>query len=108
MNRICKKCGRMLDSNEFYSSKHPPGRLHICKECIINSIDNQNPDTFKWVLQQVDVPYIEDEWNRLIKKHGVDGIIISRYLAKMWLAGFRGFTYFDTMWLNKKRQEDKP
>jgi hypothetical protein len=54
-------------------------------------VDNWNPDTYMWILQECDVPYIPSEWDKLLASYAKDrskvtGVtIIGRYLAKMKL-----------------------
>ena len=30
------------------------------------AVDNWNPDTYMWIIQEADVPYVPDEWNKLM------------------------------------------
>ncbi len=95
VQRFCSKCKRTKDEKNFYKSnnleKYPEGYLNLCKECLTMHVDNWNPDTFMWILQDCDVPYIAEEWNKLLASYGknraeVTGMtIIGRYLAKMKL-----------------------
>jgi hypothetical protein len=54
-------------------------------------VKNFDPVTYMWILQECDVPYIPDEWNKLLATYGKDrskltGVtILGRYLAKMRL-----------------------
>ena len=62
----CEKCNKTMDGDQFYSSndleKYPEeGKLHVCKKCITMHVDNWDPETYKWILQEIDVPYIPDE-----------------------------------------------
>ena len=88
----------------------------MCKKCITAHVDNFNPDTYLWILQEVDVPYIPDEWNKLIIKWGKDdpskltGLsIIGRYFSTMKLKQYRDYRWKDTEFLqevaNKKIEE---
>ena len=104
---FCKKCGKMMDEKEFYVSKNiekypPDGRMDICKKCLTMHVDNWDPETYKWILEEVDVPYIKEEWDALLEKYGKDpkkitGLtIIGRYLSKMKLKQWSKYTYADT------------
>lgn len=104
---FCKKCGKMMDAKEFYVSKNtekypPDGRMDICKKCLTMHVDNWDPETYKWILEEVDVPYIKEEWDALLEKYGKDpkkitGLtIIGRYLSKMKLKQWSKYTYADT------------
>lgn len=66
----CERCKRVLVPESFYGSnnleKYPEGKLNVCKECIGLRVDNWDPETYTWVLEECDVPYIPDEWNKLM------------------------------------------
>ena len=95
----CEKCNRTMDEKQFYSTnnleKYPEGKLNMCKSCITMHVDNWDPDTYLWILQEVDVPYIPDEWNGLLARYGTDRkkvtgtTILGRYLSKMKLKQYR-------------------
>ncbi len=107
MDYYCEKCKRTMGDKEFYTSnnieKYPPdGKLHQCKKCITMHVDNWDPQTYLWILQEIDVPYIPEEWNKLLATWGKDGkkltglSILGRYLSKMKLKQFRDFRWEDT------------
>ena len=101
-----------MGADSFYSSnnleKYPnEGKLNQCKKCITMHVDNWNPDTYLWILQEIDVPYIPDEWNKLMAVYAKDrskvtGIsIIGRYLSKMKLKQFRDYRWKDNDFLQE-------
>jgi predicted ArsR family transcriptional regulator len=88
--------------------KYPnEGKLNLCKKCLTMHIDNWNPETYLWILQEVDVPYIPDEWNKLMqsyaqnKKKLTGTTILGRYLAKMKLKQFKEYRWADTDFLQE-------
>ena len=93
--RYCEKCRSTKNVDNFYKSKnlekYPEGYLNQCKECMTMHVDNWNSDTFLWILQECDVPYVPDEWNKLLASYAKDPAtvtgmtIIGRYLSKMKL-----------------------
>lgn len=115
----CEKCNRTMDASQFYGSnnlaKYSDGKLRQCKKCITMHIDNFNPDTYLWILQECDVPYVPDEWNKLLQSYAKDRskltgmTIIGRYLSKMKLKQYRDYRWKDTEFLqevaNKKIEE---
>ena len=115
----CEKCNRTMQADQFYGTnnleKYPDGKLRICKKCMTMHVDNFNPDTYLWILQECDVPYIPEEWNKLLASYGRDrskltGLsIIGRYLSKMKLKQFRDYRWEHTEHLqevaNKKIEE---
>lgn len=109
-----------MNGENFYTSnnleKYPDdGKLNLCKQCVTMHIDNWDPETYLWILQEIDVPYVPDEWNKLLAKYGQDrrkvtGLtIIGRYLSKMKLRQFKDYRWADTDYLqevaNKKIEE---
>ncbi|MBQ9657344.1 MAG: hypothetical protein IJV31_01080 [Clostridia bacterium] len=65
-------------------------------------VDNWNPDTYLWILQEADVPYIPDEWNKLLASYGRNAkkltgmTILGRYLSKMKLKQYGDYRWSDT------------
>ena len=108
----CKKCNRTMSAENFYKSnnleKYPDGKLDICKKCMTMHVDNWNPDTYMWILQEADVPYVADEWNKLMLKYAQDkskvtgATIIGRYLGKMALKQYKDFRWKDTAFLQEE------
>ena len=94
----CEKCQRTLDEKEFYNSnnleKYPTGKLN-------------QPSTYTWILQECDVPYVPDEWNKVLAKYTSSGTkitsmtILGRYLSKMKLKQFKDKRWQDTEILQK-------
>lgn len=107
----CQKCNRTKNKDNFYQSnnkeKYPDGVLHQCKECITMHVDNWNPDTYTWILQECDVPFIPDEWNKLMASYAKDRssvtgmTIIGRYLSKMKLKQYKDYRWKDTQFLQE-------
>lgn len=108
----CEKCNRTMNGTEFYSSnnleKYPnDGKFPVCKKCMTMHVDNWNPDTYLWILREADVPYVPDEWNKLMEKYGRDPqsmtgmTILGRYLSKMKLKQFKDYRWKDTEFLQQ-------
>lgn len=108
----CQKCNRTMSAENFYKSnnleKYPDGKFNICKKCMTMHVDNWNPDTYMWIIQEADVPYVPDEWNKLMLKYAQDkskvtgATIIGRYLGKMALKQYRDFRWKDTAFLQEE------
>lgn len=107
----CKKCNRTMAAEQFYGSndtvKYPEGKLDTCKKCITMHVDNWNPETYLWILQECDVPYVPDEWMKLLEKYSQDRskatgmTILGRYLSKMKLKQWRDYRWKDTEFLQE-------
>lgn len=120
MTRYCTKCGKMLDEKQFYTSnnleKYQDGKLNECKDCISMHVDPWDPDTFLWILEEADVPYIKSAWDKIIEKEiakkgsasSVTGKgTIGRYLSSMKLSQYKRMRWADTEVLAEKEKEAK-
>lgn len=102
----CEKCRKTMVPEQFYTSnnleKYPDdGKLKQCKKCITMHVDNWDPDTYMWILQEIDVPYLPHEWNKLLAKYSkndkITGLtIIGRYLSKMKLTQYKEYRWADS------------
>lgn len=111
-SHYCEKCNRTMDEKEFYRSnnlqKYPEnGLMNQCKKCLTMHVDNWNPDTFLWILEDIDVPWVPEEWNKLMAKYAQDpskltGVtIMGRYLSKMRLKQHKDYRWKDTEFLQQ-------
>jgi len=54
-------------------------------------VDNWDPKTYLWIIQECDVPYIPEVWNKLLRSYAKDPTrvtgmtIMGRYLGQMRL-----------------------
>lgn len=104
--QYCSKCNRTKNVKEFYKTnnleKYPSGWLNQCKNCITMHVDNWDPNTYLWILQECDVPYVPKEWNALLRtwcsdRSKVTGLtVMGRYLSKMKLKQYKDFRWKDT------------
>lgn len=115
----CEKCNKTMAEAQFYKThrldKYPGGKVPICKKCLTMHVDNFNPETYLWILKECDVPYIPEEWDKLLASYGKDkskltGLtIIGRYFAKMALKQWKDYRWDDTDHLRQvanKRMEE--
>lgn len=108
----CEQCHKTKPEKDFYGSnnlaKYPNGgKLTKCKSCVSMHIDNWDPNTYMWILEECDVPYIPTEWVGLLQKYAKDpskvtgSTILGRYLAKMKLKQYRDYRWGDTEFLQE-------
>lgn len=70
-------------------------------------VDNWDPETFLWILQELDVPWVPHEWQAVLAKWGKDpskmtGItILGRYLSKMKLKQYKDFRWKDNEFIQE-------
>ena len=98
----CEKCHKTMKDINFYTYKD--GRkTEMCKACMTMHIDNFNPDTFLWLLEKMDVPYIPEEWNVLRDRayakdpYIMNGMsVFGKYISKMKLKQWKQYGWADT------------
>ena len=114
---MCTKCHKTLKVGNFYTSnntdKYPNGIIPICKKCLTMHVDNWDPKTYLWILQEIDVPYIPEEWDSLLARYGkdkskVNGMtILGRYVSKMRMKQFNVYRWKDSQFLQELNAKKK-
>lgn len=115
--KYCPTCQRMLDVKSFYSSHNldafPDGKLRECKKCRTMFIDNFDPDTYVPILEECDVPYIPEEWDKVLISYQnepdkLTGMtILGRYLSKMKLSQWKTYRWKDTEIIRQEKEEQR-
>ena len=100
--KVCSKCGRSLKESEFFKMK-TGNRCDLCKDCLCQYIDNRKPETFKWILEMFDVPYIEKKWTQITNERYKKNpsrfgpkSVLGIYLRTMNMTQYRDFHYSDS------------
>ena len=116
--RTCQKCNRFLNIDQFYRSRNleaypPEGYLPVCKKCFTMHLNNWEPSSITPLLEIMDVPYIPEEWDALLKRYGQDPkkttqtAIFGRYLSKMKLKQFSEYRFADSERILEEREKQK-
>ena len=111
-SRFCERCKKTIRIDQFYTSrnleKYPDeGRLNQCKACITAHVDNWDPETFLWILQEIDIPYVPQVWQNLLRTYGKDpskltgATILGRYISSMRLKKWKDYRWKDTEFIQK-------
>lgn len=110
-NQFCNKCRKTMADNQFYTYKNGE-KCELCKACLTMHVNNFEPDTFLWLLEKFDVPYIEAEWNVLRDRayakdpYKMTGMsVFGKYLSKMKLKQWNKYTWADTEMLKVEAEE---
>lgn len=107
---VCEKCGKAMEGGKFYQKKDG-SKTKLCKNCLTMHIDNFDPSTFLWILQDMDIPYIPEEWNVLrdrafAKNPNMTGLsVIGKYISKMKLKQWSQYGWEDSERLQALREE---
>lgn len=112
-NKLCQKCGKMLDEDtQFYTYKNGE-KTEMCKKCLTMHIDNWDPSTYLWLLEKMDVPYVPIEWDVLrdrafAKNPNLNGMsVFGKYLSKMKLKQWKNYGWADSDRLQALNEEKR-
>ena len=111
--KACQKCGKVMDVEAQFYLRKDGSRMDLCKKCLTMHIDNFNPETFLWILQDMNLPYIPEEWNVLrdrafAKNPNLTGMsVFGKYLSKMKLKQFKQYGWEDSEKLQALNEEKK-
>ena len=110
-NCYCEKCQKTMKDTNFYTYKDGT-KSEMCKSCLTMHIDNFNPDTYLWLLEKFDVPYMPEEWISLRDKafakdpYKMNGMsVFGKYLSKMKLVQYNKYGWADTETLMAKKEQ---
>ena len=108
--KTCAKCGKTKKETDFYKIPNTDERCDLCKTCLTMYIDNRRPDTFKWILKKMDVPYIEKKWVELANKSYMKNpatfgpmSVIGTYLRTMNMDQYNELKYADSEKINNEK-----
>lgn len=105
---FCKKCQRTRGDRYFYTKKDK-NKMDLCKDCATMHVNVYEPETFLWILETLDIPYVPSRWTAAINKayeKNPDKMnpsaIVGRYVASMKLNNWREYGWADS----KELQEE--
>ena len=97
-----------MNDVQFYSYKDG-SKCEICKNCLTMHVNNFEPDTYLWILEKMDVPYVPAEWQAILDKayakdpKKVNGTsVLGKYLSKMKLKQWNPYHWADTETLQEE------
>ena len=108
----CIKCGRTKDQVMFYTYKDG-SKVQLCKDCMLMHVNIWDPETFVWLLEKMDVPWLPWEWDALRQKAYAknpkkknDTTVFGKYLSMMKLRQHKNKCWADTERLQKEHQQE--
>lgn len=108
--KTCAKCGKTKKETDFYKIPNTDEKCDLCKTCLTMYIDNRRPDTFKWILKKMDVPYVEKKWVELANKSYIKNpatfgpmSVIGTYLRTMNMQQYKNLKYADSEKINNEK-----
>lgn len=97
----CEKCGKTMDEGQFYTYKSGE-KTELCKKCLTMHLNAFEEETFLWLLEKMDVPYVPAEWSVLRDKaYAKDPLkfnsmaVFGKYLSKMKLKQWKDYGWED-------------
>ena len=95
----CSKCQRVMEDTKFYSKKNGD-KFDMCKQCLTMHVDNYNEDTYLWIIEQADLPWVPSEWNAIRQKQyakkgrKMNGMsVVGKYFSKMRLNQWKKYNW---------------
>lgn len=116
-NYYCEKCKKTMNEKQFYTSnnreKYPnDGKLNLCKQCATMHIDNWDPQTYTWLLEEIDIPYVPDVWTTTLTKaldsgKKITGLtVVGKYISTMKLSQWKDYRWKDSAFLQEKKKRE--
>jgi hypothetical protein len=95
---MCTCCGVKKSDSEFYISKSPfhkaTGRLHVCKQCMFEHVDEKDINTIKNVLRMVDKPWLSELYKSSVEEAQKQGkSIFGMYMKNLGMHQHRDKTW---------------
>ena len=125
---FCPKCQKTMAPVNFYV--YPNGqKCEICKSCLTMHLNTYDEETYLWIMEKFDIPYIPSEWKRRREKEFEkaynkavmskskdpenaaynmtkgNGVVFGKYLAQMKLNQWKRYHWADTDMLKVKAEE---
>lgn len=111
----CEKCKKTMNEKQFYTSnnreKYPnDGKINLCKQCATMHIDNWDPSTYLWLLEELDIPYIPDTWADILTRAVSSGkkmtglTVVGKYISSMKLNMWKDYRWKDSAFLQEKKK----
>lgn len=113
LRKACTKCGKEKQHKDFFKNPWTGERADLCKACLTAHIDNYDPETFMWILEMFDVPYVKHVWieqtNKQVAKKGPNnlngGSVIGMYLRLMRMNQYKDSHFKDSDKLNYENEQ---
>lgn len=126
--RYCSKCRKTMADTNFYQYKDGT-KCELCKSCLTMHINVYDEESFLWIIQKFDVPYVPAEWKKTREKEFEkayskasisgssdpknaaynmtkgNGVVFGKYLSKMKIKQWMNFSWDDTERLQKEAEE---
>lgn len=110
----CSKCGKTLSAKLNFYTFRDESKCPMCKTCLTMHVNNWQPETYLWILEMFDVPYIEEEWKVLLDRayaknpYKITGMtVLGKYLSKMKLNQFKNYRWADTEMLKARKEQNR-
>ena len=105
--KYCERCRTIKYLDEFYTHTQNYNIFYFTKDCCdcIRQIKSNNINDFIQYCQQLDIPIVINEWNKIIKRFPDANNPFGRYQSMMQLKGWMSYKFDDTNFLNSFNKE---
>lgn len=108
----CIKCNRTVLERNFYKLRNQAARYNVCKQCLTMHVNNFEPDSFMWILKELDYPYVPVTWNQIRDKIFAENpnkmagsTVLGKYISKMKLVQWKDYGWADSQELQQRQLE---
>ena len=109
MEKKCEKCNTYKDLKDFYwrysDNKNVLKISKYCKECNKKNIEHiqdkfELNDYILNICEQIDMPFIKKDWDKIMNKCKTPQDTIGRYIALMRLCSYQNYKFKDSIYCN--------
>ena len=96
--------------NKYFIQRDNTFYTKMTKDEIRASVDMTDPASFLPILKDMNYPYWEDLWMKILEKYGPKSNVMGRYTCLMRLKGYQGYTWADNPFIaayQKKKKENE-
>ena len=95
-----------MNKELYYTQRDGSLYTKKTKREILDSIDENNPDTFLYLLKEMNYPYFKQIWDQIHTLHP-NAHNFGRYIAKMKLMSFKYYTWDDSIFIDNGKIGDR-
>lgn len=111
-NQYCPKCGKTMAAEKNFFLLRTGERSDLCKACETMHVNNYKPESFMWLLEKYDVPWVPRIWNKLLDKayqkdpYKINGLsVFGKYLSQMKTKQWSQYRFKDTQQIQDEENQ---
>lgn len=109
---VCQKCNRSRLIKDFFMIRAKQVPYPVCKECLTLHVNAFEEDTYLWILEAIDTPYVPFWWNSIREKsYDKDpakfksATVLGKYISRTKLKASKDYGWADSQLLTNLEGE---